>query len=183
MNYVSPVKDTKFVLENLLNNPSAIENDLMNSILEEAGKLANENLAPLNHEGDKNPPKLRQDNEVETSPGFKNAFKKIASGGWIGVSSNPDYDGMGLPFRMAAAVSEYWQGANMSFALCNLLSQGLIDALTLVGTDKEKELLEKAMEYTNDLELLSECFQRGIGSIESCGKRLIYEKKPVANNV
>jgi len=88
----------------------------------------------------KNPPKLRQDNEVETSPGFKNAFKKIASGGWIGVSSNPDYDGMGLPFRMAAAVSEYWQGANMSFALCNLLSQGLIDALTLVGTDKEKEL-------------------------------------------
>jgi hypothetical protein len=50
-------------------------------------------------------------------------------------------------------------------------------------TDKEKELLEKAMEYTNDLELLSECFQRGIGSIESCGKRLIYEKKPVANNV
>ena len=48
MNYVSPVKDTKFVLENLLNNPSAIENDLMNSILEEAGKLANENLAPLN---------------------------------------------------------------------------------------------------------------------------------------
>ena len=51
MNYVSPVKDTKFVLENLLNNPSAIENDLMNSILEEAGKLANENLAPLNHEG------------------------------------------------------------------------------------------------------------------------------------
>ena len=132
MNYVSPVKDTKFVLENLLNNSSAIENDLMNSILEEAGKLANENLAPLNHEGDKNPPILRQDNEVETSPGFKNAFKKIASGGWIGVSSNPDYDGMGLPFRMAAAVSEYWQGANMSFALCNLLSQGLIDALTLV---------------------------------------------------
>ena len=140
MNYISPVKDTKFVLENLLNNPSAIEKDLMNSILEEAGKLANENLAPLNHEGDKNPPKLRQDNEVETSPGFKNAFTKIASGGWIGVSSNPDYDGMGLPFRMAAAVSEYWQGANMSFALCNLLSQGLIDALTLVGTDKEKEL-------------------------------------------
>ena len=75
MNYVSPVKDTKFVLENLLNNPSAIENDLMNSILEEAGKLANENLAPLNHQGDKNPPILRQDNEVETSPGFKNAFK------------------------------------------------------------------------------------------------------------
>ena len=140
MNYLSPVKDTKFVLKNLLNNPSAIDNDLMNSILEEAGKLADENLAPLNHKGDKNPPKLRQDNEVETSPGFKEAFKKVASGGWIGVSSDQNYDGMGLPFRMAAAVSEYWQGSNMSFALCNLLSQGLIDALTLVGSDKQKDL-------------------------------------------
>ncbi len=140
MVYISPVKDTKFILENLLSNPDSIENDLMNSILEEAGRLADENLAPLNHEGDKNPPKLRQNNEVETSPGFKDAFKKIASGGWIGVSSNPNYNGMGLPFRMAAAVSEYWQGANMSFALCNLLSQGLIDALTLVGSDEEKKL-------------------------------------------
>lgn len=50
-------------------------------------------------------------------------------------------------------------------------------------TDKEKELLEKAMKYTNNLELLSECFQRGTGSIESCGKRLIYEKKTVVNNM
>ena len=50
-------------------------------------------------------------------------------------------------------------------------------------TDKEKELLEKAMEYTNDVELLSECFQRGNGSIESCGKRLIYERKQVANTI
>ena len=47
---------------------------------------------------------------------------------------------MGLPFRMAAAVNEYWQGANISFALCNLLTQGIMDALTLVGTDKEKQL-------------------------------------------
>jgi len=49
-------------------------------------------------------------------------------------------------------------------------------------SEKEKELLEKALSYTNDLELLSECFQRGKGSIESCGKRIIYEKEPVANN-
>ena len=76
MNYVSPVKDTKFVLENLLNNPSAIENDLMNSILEEAGKLANENLAPLNHEGDKNPPKLRQTMKLRLRQDLKMHLKK-----------------------------------------------------------------------------------------------------------
>ena len=140
MSYISPIKDTKFILENLLESKTDLESDTIDAVLEEAGKLANDNLAPLYHSGDKNPPKLRQDHEVETSPGFKEGFKAVASGGWIGVSSNPDYEGMGLPFRMAAAVNEYWQGSNMSFALCNLLSQGIMDALTLVGTEEQKKL-------------------------------------------
>ena len=140
MSYISPIKDTKFILENLLENKTEIESETIDAVLEEAGKLANENLAPLYHSGDINPPKLRQDHEVETSPGFKEGFKAVASGGWIGVSSDPDYEGMGLPFRMAAAVNEYWQGSNLSFALCNLLSQGIMDALTLVGTQEQKKL-------------------------------------------
>ena len=140
MSYISPIKDTKFILENLLENKTEIESETIDAVLEEAGKLANENLAPLYHSGDINPPKLRQDHEVETSPGFKEGFKAVASGGWIGVSSDPDYEGMGLPFRMAAAVNEYWQGSNLSFALCNLLSQGIMDALTLVGTEEQKQL-------------------------------------------
>ena len=140
MSYTSPVKETKFILENLLEDNAKIESDTLLAVLEEAGKLADDSLGPLYHSGDKNPPKLRQDNEVETSPGYKEAFKSLASGGWVGVSSDPNYEGMGLPFRMAAAVNEYWQGANLSFALCNLLSQGIIDALNLVGTEEEKKL-------------------------------------------
>ena len=140
MNYNSPIKDTKFVLENLLESQSDLDNETIDAVLNEAGKFANENLAPLYHSGDKNPPKLRQDYEVETSPGYKEAYKSLATGGWVGVSSDPNYEGMGLPFRMAAAVNEYWQGANISFALCNLLTQGIMDALTLVGADKEKQL-------------------------------------------
>ena len=140
MAYISPIKDTKFILENLLDSQTEIDSETIDAVLEEAGKLADENLAPLYHSGDKNPPKLRQDHEVETSPGFKEGFKALASGGWIGVSSDPNYQGMGLPFRMAAAVNEYWQGSNLSFALCNLLTQGIMDALTLVGTDEQKNL-------------------------------------------
>ena len=140
MSYISPIKDTKFILENLLERSTLIESETIDAVLKEAGKLANDNLAPLYYSGDKNPPKLRQDHEVVTSPGFKEGFKAVASGGWIGVSSDPNYEGMGLPFRMATAVNEYWHGSNMSFALCNLLSQGIMDALTLVGTEEQKQM-------------------------------------------
>ena len=104
MSYTSPVKETKFILENLLEDNAKIESETLTAVLEEAGKLANDNLVPLYYSGDKNPPKLRQDHEVETSPGYKEAFKTLADGGWVGVSSDTNYEGMGLPFRIAAAV-------------------------------------------------------------------------------
>jgi alkylation response protein AidB-like acyl-CoA dehydrogenase len=140
MPYISPLEDTKFVLENLLTPHSDLDNSTIDAVLGEAGKLANDYLAPLNHYGDKNNPILRQDHEVETPKGFSKAFSEIAKGGWIGVASDPTYEGMGLPLRMSAAINEYWHGANMSFSLCSLLTQGLIDAFTLVGTDEEKNL-------------------------------------------
>ena len=84
MNYNSPIKDTKFVLENLLESQSDLDTETIDAVLNEAGKFANENLAPLYHSGDKNPPKLRQDYEVETSPGYKEAYKSLAAGGWVG---------------------------------------------------------------------------------------------------
>ena len=138
MPYTSPLKDTKFVLENLLPSHDDLDETTIDAVLSEAGKLADNYLAPLNHFGDKNNPTLRQDHEVETPKGFSNAFSQIAKGGWIGVASDANYDGMGLPSRMSAAINEYWHGANMSFALCSLLTQGLIDAFTLVGTEEEK---------------------------------------------
>ena len=138
MPYTSPLEDTKFVLENLLPAHDDLDETTIDAVLSEAGKLADNYLAPLNHFGDKNNPTLRQDHEVETPKGFSNAFSQIAKGGWIGVASDANYDGMGLPSRMSAAINEYWHGANMSFALCRLLTQGLIDAFTLVGTEEEK---------------------------------------------
>ena len=138
MPYTSPLEDTKFVLENLLPAHDDLDETTIDAVLSEAGKLADNYLAPLNHFGDKNNPTLRQDHEVETPKGFSNAFSEIAKGGWIGVASDANYDGMGLPSRMSAAINEYWHGANMSFALCSLLTQGLIDAFTLVGTEEEK---------------------------------------------
>ena len=138
MPYTSPLEDTKFVLENLLPAHDDLDETTIDAVLSEAGKLADNYLAPLNHFGDKNNPTLRQDHEVETPKGFSNAFSQIAKGGWIGVASDENYDGMGLPSRMSAAINEYWHGANMSFALCSLLTQGLIDAFTLVGTEEEK---------------------------------------------
>ena len=138
MPYTSPLEDTKFVLENLLPAHDDLDQTTIDAVLSEAGKLADNYLAPLNHFGDKNNPTLRQDHEVETPKGFRNAFSQIAKGGWIGVASDANYDGMGLPSRMSAAINEYWHGANMSFALCSLLTQGLIDAFTLVGTEEEK---------------------------------------------
>ena len=138
MPYTSPLEDTKFVLENLLPAHDDLDETTIDAVLSEAGKLADNYLAPLNHFGDKNNPTLRQDHEVETPKGFSNAFSQIAKGGWIGVASDGNYDGMGLPSRMSAAINEYWHGANMSFALCSLLTQGLIDAFTLVGTEEEK---------------------------------------------
>ena len=139
MGYTSPLEDTKFVLENLLPAHEDLDDTTIDAVLSEAGKLADNYLAPLNHFGDKNNPILRQDHEVETPEGFSNAFSEIAKGGWIGVASDSNYDGMGLPARMSAAINEYWHGANMSFALCSLLTQGLIDAFTLVGAEEEKK--------------------------------------------
>ena len=140
MAYKSPIEDTQFILENLLPPHNELDNSTIDAVLEEAGKLADNFLAPLNHFGDKNNPILRQDHEVETPKGFSNAFSEIAKGGWIGVASDANYEGMGLPLRMGAAINEYWHGANMSFSLCSLLTQGLIDAFTLVGTEEEKKI-------------------------------------------
>ena len=92
MPYTSPLEDTKFVLENLLPAHDDLDETTIDAVLSEAGKLADNYLAPLNHFGDKNNPTLRQDHEVETPKGFSNAFSQIAKGGWIGVASDTNYD-------------------------------------------------------------------------------------------
>jgi alkylation response protein AidB-like acyl-CoA dehydrogenase len=100
-------------------------------------------IAPLNWEGDKNPSSF-QDGVVTTTPGFKEAFKQYAEGGWQGLQHPVDFGGQGLPKTIGAACGEILKAANMSFALCPLLTDGAIEALLTAGSDELKAIyLEK----------------------------------------
>jgi alkylation response protein AidB-like acyl-CoA dehydrogenase len=93
--------------------------------------------APLNWEGDKNPSSFK-DGVVTTTPGFKEAFKQYAEGGWQGLQHPVDFGGQGLPKTIGAACGEMLNSANMSFALCPLLTDGAIEALLTAGSDELK---------------------------------------------
>ena len=144
--YQAPVDDMKFVLRHLvgldsvagLDGMDMVSEDLVEAVLEEAGKLAGEVIAPLNHTGDMTGAVRNDDGTVTTPNGFADAWAAMADGGWIGLNASPDYGGQGLPQCVSAAVNEMWNSANMGFALCQLLTQGAIHALEVVGDDVQK---------------------------------------------
>ena len=144
--YQAPVDDMKFTLRYLvgLDRVAAIpgmdmvSEDLVDAVLEEAGKLAGDVLAPLNHAGDMAGSRRNDDGTVTVPDGFADAWKAMAEGGWIGLNASPDYGGQGLPHCVSAAVNEMWNASNMGFALCQLLTQGAIHALEVVGNEVQK---------------------------------------------
>ncbi len=163
MTYVPPLSDMMFVLghvarlEKLPEHPDygVLDEGMIGSILEQAAQLAGDVLAPLNHTGDKNGC-IWKDGNVTTPPGFKDAYKQYREGGWNAVPFSPSHGGQGLPWLVAFAVQEMWQGANMSFGLCPLLNQGAIEAIEAHGSDAQKEeYLEKliAGEWTGTMNL------------------------------
>jgi alkylation response protein AidB-like acyl-CoA dehydrogenase len=113
--------------------------DTAQAVLDEAAKFNGEVLAPLNFEGDKNP-STWSNGVVTTTPGFKDAFRQFAEGGWQGVMHPVEYDGQGLPKLIATPCIEMLNAANLSFALCPLLTDGAIEALLTAGTDAQKQL-------------------------------------------
>ncbi|NLQ16428.1 acyl-CoA dehydrogenase [Marinomonas sp. M1K-6] len=115
----------------------AVDNDLLEAILGEAGKLAEQVIAPINASGDQEGSRVEQ-GEVIEAKGFKAAFKAYADGGWISLSGDPEYGGQGLPSYIATAVNEGVQAANLSFSLCPLLSLGAIEAISLHASDELK---------------------------------------------
>jgi alkylation response protein AidB-like acyl-CoA dehydrogenase len=147
MSYSAPVKEMLFVMKELadLESVAALPGfedanlDTAQAVLDEAAKFNGEVLAPLNFEGDKNP-STWSNGEVTTSPGFKDAFRQFAEGGWQGVMHPVEYDGQGLPKLIATPCIEMMNAANMSFALCPLLTDGAIEALLTAGTDAQKQL-------------------------------------------
>jgi alkylation response protein AidB-like acyl-CoA dehydrogenase len=108
------------------------------AVVEEAGKLSQDTLAPLFTVGDQQGAIL-QDGKVVTPEGWQHAYSQLAQGGWIGLSENPELGGQGFPHSVAAAVEEIWMGGNVAFALCNTLTQGAIGAIELSGTEQQKQ--------------------------------------------
>ena len=136
MSYTAPLKDMLFNIQHLADIeqvakiPGFEEAGLetAQAVLEECAKLNEGVIAPLNFDGDKNPSSLK-DGVVTTTPGFKDAFRQYAEGGWQGLQHPVDFGGQGLPKTIGAACGEMLNSANMSFALCPLLSDGAIEAL------------------------------------------------------
>ncbi|WP_342618002.1 acyl-CoA dehydrogenase [Rhodoferax sp. GW822-FHT02A01] len=143
MSFVAPVKDMLFNIEHLANIEQIAQIpafadaglDTAQAVLEEAAKFTEGVLAPLNWEGDKNPTSWK-DGVVTATPGFKEAFKQFAEGGWQGLQHPADFGGQGLPKTIGAACIEMTNSANLSFALCPLLSDGAIEALLTAGSDE-----------------------------------------------
>ncbi len=145
--YVPPIRDMEFVLNELadLNAIAALPGyeqatlDLVSAVLDESGKLAAEVLAPLNQVGDRAGSHLDK-GIVRTSEGWKDAYRVFTEGGWNGLALDERYGGQGLPWLVATAVQEMWHAANMSFALCPMLTQAAVEVILKHGSDQQKEI-------------------------------------------
>jgi alkylation response protein AidB-like acyl-CoA dehydrogenase len=145
--YSAPIQDMRFVLNEVvgmdrivsLPGYDAATPDMVDAILEEANKLASNVLAPINFSGDQEGSVL-ENGVVRTPKGFKEAYRQYQEGGWNSVPFEPEHGGQGLPWTLAMAVQEMWQSANMSFALCPMLNQGAVEALTIHGSKELKDI-------------------------------------------
>ena len=163
MSFTAPVKDMLFNLQHLANideiatipgfEDAGLET--AQAVLEECAKFNEGMVAPLNWEGDKNPSSWK-DGVVTTTPGFKEAYKQYCEGGWQSLQHPPEFGGQGLPKAIGAACGEILNAANLSFALCPLLTDGAIEALLTAGSDELKAIyLEKLIsgEWTGTMNL------------------------------
>jgi len=163
MSYIAPVKDMLFNMEHLAQIDQVAQLpgfedaglDTAQAVLEECAKLNESVIAPLNWAGDQNPSSFK-DGVVTTTPGFKEAFKQYVEGGWQALQHPVAYGGQGLPKTIGAACCEILNSANMSFALCPLLTDGATEALLTAGSDDLKAVyLEKLVsgEWTGTMNL------------------------------
>ena len=136
--YQAPLKDIRFVLNHVVDAGDVIGQlglgdtmtpDLVDAVLEEAGKLAADVIAPTNHKGDQQGSVRNEDGSVTTPPGFAEAYRAMAEGGWTAMEAREEFGGQNMPMVVASMVNEIWQSANMAFALSHLLTQGQIYAL------------------------------------------------------
>jgi acyl-CoA dehydrogenase len=162
--YKAPVEDVQFLLNDVFhmerygNMPgfAEVSPDLLSAILEEAAKLAEKVVQPLNRVGDIEGCKRHDDGSVTTPTGFKEAYKQYASGGWMGISVPTEYGGQGLPGTFTVMINELLCAANIAFSMYPGLTQGAIAALLHHGSDAQKKLYLPKMtsgEWTGTMNL------------------------------
>ncbi len=163
MTYRAPVTDMLFCMRALADIDAVARLpgfedagfDTAQAVLEECAKFNEGVVAPLNREGDMHPSSWKQ-GHVTTTPGFADAFKQFAQGGWQGLQHPVAFGGQGLPKTIAAACTEMLNSANMSFALCPLLTDGAIEALLTAGTEAQQQAFIPKMisgEWTGTMNL------------------------------
>lgn len=161
--YTAPLRDILFTLEEVvgLEPITALPgfedstSELVGSVLEEAGHIAQGILSPLNRVGDEEGAHLTE-GVVHTATGWGAAWNALIEGGWNGLPFETEWGGMGLPNVVNTAVHEMWQAANMAFTLCPMLTQGAVNALRLYGSDALKTLYLPKMvsgEWTGTMNL------------------------------
>ncbi len=163
MSYVAPVADMLFNMEHVANleqicklpgfEDASLETAA--AVLEECAKFNQDVIAPLNWIGDQQPSVVNQ-GVVTTTPGFKEAFAQYAAAGWQGVQHGSHFGGQGLPKLIASCCGEMLNAANLSFALCPLLTDGAIEALDTAGSEAQKQRFIPSMiagEWTGTMNL------------------------------
>jgi 3-(methylthio)propanoyl-CoA dehydrogenase len=163
MSYRAPVRDLMFAIEELARLEQVAQLpgfedaglDTAQAVLEEAARLNEGVIAPLNWTGDQQPSSLK-DGVVTTTPGFTDAFRQFAEGGWQGLQHPVAFGGQGLPKSIGFACIEMLNSANLSFALCPLLTDGAIEALLTAGSPEQQALYIPKMisgEFTGTMNL------------------------------
>jgi alkylation response protein AidB-like acyl-CoA dehydrogenase len=144
--YQAPLDDMRFVLRELTDQKLIAElpgsedaiSEVAEAILEEAAKFAAGVLSPLNRSGDVEGVRWH-DTQVSTAAGWKEAYAAFVEGGWNALACPREFGGQNLPRVLSALVEEMWNGANMSFTLCPMLTRGAIEAIDLRGSEQQKE--------------------------------------------
>ena len=143
--YAAPIADMRFVLDKLvgldeiasLEGLEAATPDTVDAVLNEAARLANEVIGPVNRIGDEQRSVING-SEVTTPDGFKAAYDLFVQGGWNGIMFDPEIGGQGLPWSVSIAVTEMWESANLAFSLLPILTQAAVDCIDKAGTPEQK---------------------------------------------
>jgi 3-(methylsulfanyl)propanoyl-CoA dehydrogenase len=177
MPYRAPVTDYEFLFRHVIGFDQVAgterfaeaSEDMVSAILTEAGKMSEEVMSPLQRPGDLEPARL-ENGIVRTSPGFADGWNAIAQGGWLGMSGDPKYGGMGLPMTVATSVNEMMSAACLSLQLAPLMSQGQIEAMEHHANDAIKDLyLPKLMsgEWSGTMNLTEPQAGSDVGALSS----------------